>query len=321
MLLHCHLLLVACVPLEVCGWAPSPFLLVPQRRRNVASFLASPHHHHHQQQQQQQQQQPSREAKEESTIIRRYNNQTLMFDHNQTPVRAVVIDEDQAAEQTWNWCQHFVVPYNLCPWAAASVQAAATGAIQIYVVPPSLSPSTKLQQNLLLFDGMFVEKIIHYVANEFYQKLRHQQLDPNTAIAFVVVADHGQTIDFGSFYEWFIDLEDRWLEAAEEGEMEDRITLAPFHPDWHFGANDQDDGIDNDDNNLALNFEKKSPFPTISIVSAEVIDKAGEAATKQIGINNAKLLQSKSAREWEILYDQAVRLPTRNGGQDDATNI
>ena len=37
-----------------------------------------------------------------------------------------------AAQETWNWCRYFVVPYHLCPWAAASVQT--PGAVSIYLI-------------------------------------------------------------------------------------------------------------------------------------------------------------------------------------------
>ena len=95
-----------------------------------------------------------------------------------------------------------------------------------------------------------------------------------------------------------------WLDAADDNpaSVEFKTTLAPFHPDWRFANND---AMENED---SVAFEKKSPAPTVSIVSTAVIDKAGAAATEQIGFHNSEVLQSKSAAEWKLLYDQAIHL-------------
>jgi Protein of unknown function (DUF1415) len=67
------------------------------------------------------------------------------------------------------------------------------------------------------------------------------------------------------------------------GSLMDDGIVAPFHPDWVFAGEPQ-----------SLQYEKRSPYPTVTLVSTRVVDKAGEEATKQIGTQNEKTLLSKS---------------------------
>jgi hypothetical protein len=191
-----------------------------------------------------------------------------------------------AAQETWNWCKHFVVNYGLCPWAAASTQT--QGAVEMHLVAPLDDTDEMLNA---------FEKTIQVVTKDFCASLEVK--DPNTAISFVVLVD--LELDFELFYEWFVDLEDAWL----ENEDYESVTLAAFHPDWSFASNDEESSL--------LSLEKKTPYPTVSIVSAAVIDKAGPVATKQIGEHNADvLLDGKTLDQWQALYDQAIHRPNDN---------
>lgn len=196
------------------------------------------------------------------------------------------------AETTWNWCAHFVARHSLCPWAEASV--AERGAIRIYAV---VDAPSEIQ----------LEKVLVAVAHEFLRDLENgAAVDPNSAIALAVLArpsspervehaDNGAWYDdFPTFYDWFVDLEERWTLA-------DDITLAPFHPEWKYSYNDDDDK-----SSSTLELEKQSPFPTITFVSTAIIDKAGPAATKKIAANNEAILQDKSAAEWKTIYNASV---------------
>lgn len=126
-------------------------------------------------------------------------------------------------------------------------------------------------------------------------------LDPNTAIAFLVFdpafhnEESGWIDDPSSFYDWFLELEETW--------SLDETTLAPFHPQWTYHHHEDD----RDDKTAALDLEKQSPYPTVSIVSTAVIDKAGEAATAKIAAQNEAILCSKSVAEWNALYNAIVR--------------
>jgi hypothetical protein len=201
-----------------------------------------------------------------------------------------------AAQATYQWAAHFVVTHNLCPWAERSVQT--HGAMQIII--------------LTYTDD--IEEQLEAIAAEFHERIDSGRADPNTAILFCVVLpppsttsdgnsqDHWTT-DFSSFYDWYLDVEDAWIDRADEdaAHVTNKVTLAPFHPQWEF-ASDTDD----DDNSVSQSLEKQSPFPTITMVATSVIQRAGEAATRQIFDNNQETLASKPMEEWTRLYQQAV---------------
>jgi hypothetical protein len=192
----------------------------------------------------------------------------------------------KAAEQTWNWCANFVTRYHLCPWALQSVQA--RDAIQIYCVPQS-------------YDELDIREVLEQIACRFTDDLQKERTDPNTAISFLIFVRPTKSVqrmthhdqqhwinDFSSFHDWFFDLEENWALA-------DTVTLAPFHPDWSYDASDS-----------ALAMEKHSPFPTISLVSTAIIDKAGESASRQIASNNEQVLLQRSLEDWKRIYAASV---------------
>jgi hypothetical protein len=226
-------------------------------------------------------------------------------------------DPSSPLAATWRWCRDFVVPLQLCPWAAASVNT--PGAIQFYVVPVS---SNTVSENQLV-------KIVETVACQFQDWLLQGEPEKvadrkKVAIAFIVLATSARAnettaeseswIDsFPSFYEWFTQLEDDWIdkgfysmkEDEEEVTIYSAVTLAAFHPDWEFESG----GIDTEDRSTidGLDFEKKSPFPTLTLVSTETIEAAGPEATERIAQHNAQVLQADMTLEHiQMLYQQAV---------------
>ena len=72
------------------------------------------------------------------------------------------------------------------------------------------------------------------------------------AIAFVVSPCDW---DFFEFHDWF--------EELEESFDNDFVTLAPFHPEWQFGGGPVEHFFE-------LDFEKQSPYPTVTIVCTSV---------------------------------------------------
>ena len=196
-------------------------------------------------------------------------------------------------QETWNWCRHFVVKYGLCPWAMQSTET--KHAIHFYI----------------LQDASVMEDAVERAALEFHQS----QKNPQTAISFVIIlvkekeneksnsnSNSDRTgISFDEFYNRFLDLEDDFLEH-DNPILQNDITLAPFHPDWMFAGDDE----------AVLSFEKRSPYATISIVSAKAIEQAGPVLTEQIGRNNAKILNSRSVDEWQAIYNSAID-PSRDG--------
>jgi hypothetical protein len=176
------------------------------------------------------------------------------------------LKNSDVALETWRWCADFVVPLDLCPWAAASVNT--KGALRIFLAKQ---------------DEM--EEAIKEAAQRLSHDVQTNSVDPNVAIAFIASSDGDW--DFASFYEWFDD-----LEASFE---DDDVTLAPFHPEWQFG-----------DGPPELDIEKHSPYPTVTVVCTSVIDKAGPAATEQIGQHNEQVLLEMGISELRQLYKTKV---------------
>jgi len=216
---------------------------------------------------------------------------------NQPKIPAVVQQLAQtAATATWNWCAHFVARHHLCPWAAASLRDDDSIQLYCWVVGGGGGSDSITRLN----------EVLVRVALKLMHDFKENTIDPNTAIAFVLLvpfrfSQHETDKDddasswyteFGSFYDVFCDLEEQWS-------LHEDITLAPFHPEWSYYA-----AADDDDDPLEL--EKQSPYPTISLVSTATIDKAGEAATRQIAAQNEQVLQQKSAAEWRRIYRAAV---------------
>jgi hypothetical protein len=216
---------------------------------------------------------------------------------------------------TWRWCRDFVVPLQLCPWAAASVNT--PGAIQFYVVPVSSNDVT----------GDQLVQIVEIVARQFRDRILIGQGDKDVdhrkvAIAFIVLANTAYDAtsestswieSFPSFYEWFTQFEDDWIDEGlysmtddeEEATIYDAMTLAAFHPDWEY----ENGAIHAEDSSTTngLDFEKKSPFPTLTLVSTETIDAAGPEVTERIAQQNARVLQAEMTLEQlQKLYQQAV---------------
>jgi hypothetical protein len=233
----------------------------------------------------------------ESSSASTFSNALVYYYHTNTPSSAVDTNKEgdfpfrvsastdpllvqQAATETWRWCAHFVAAHNLCPWAQKSVQT--DQAIRIYVVDNIEDMEESLQT----------------VSARFYADLKASSIDPNAAIAFVVLANSDGDWSFPDYYDWYLQEEDNWLDDAEEDEngVANHVTWAPFHPEYEFQGDDE-----------CLQVEKRSPYPTVSIVSSAVIDQAGPSVTTQIAKNNEEILRKKTASQWQELYDASVR--------------
>jgi len=219
----------------------------------------------------------------------------------------------EAVDRTIRWCSHFVVPLRLCPWTASSLNS--QGAVRIYVLKsasfakkkrqpeelqktssrPSPSPAT---QQIMEYT---MEAAIHEASQQLRQDVQNGKVSQKVAIAFCIMVtsanDHDPQWDFDSFYDWFFEFEDRLLEEAEHDtkSIGEYVTPAPFHPHWQFEGDDD-----------ALSFEKRSPYPTVSIVCTSEIEKAGDEVTQQIGIQNAHTLTNMGSAALEEFYEKNV---------------
>lgn len=199
-----------------------------------------------------------------------------------------------AAARTWNWSRHFVLKLNLCPWAKGSLEN--PNAMQIFCV--------NKKQDISYTHGGYADHICHTVAQKCLRYCEEHPEMESSIIFFVVFQEeeedpadfdcdyeggfaaqdrvsvfhnmYDQWENFVDFHEWFTNLEDDW-------DM-DEIIVAPFHPNWQFGGGGQ----------TFLDFEKKSPYLTITFVSAKVVEQAGEAATSSIADKNEETLQGRT---------------------------
>lgn len=200
---------------------------------------------------------------------------------------------DTCTRQTLRWCLNFVSGLKLCPWAKLSLKDGQ--AIRLKIVEQSAGLN-------------HFETIIRESAQELIRISDEGYVDPNVAITFIVAIGDSKDFEFEQFYDFSSDLEERLFEEADissndlESCIGEQITIAPFHPDWTFAAEDGTYTLN------ALDFEKKSPFPTLSLVRTFVIDQAGEEATSIIGIHNEKILVDYGVEKLQRIYDQNVLL-------------
>jgi hypothetical protein len=223
-------------------------------------------------------------------------------------------------KKTMNWCNEFVMKLDLCPFAKASLQT--KGAMSLFLVPPmiiqppttsSVVSTTQIQleeeyRNRRIVDDVakrFQTEILNNNNNNGYNSQDNNSkpvaadMFERAAIYFVIFLSNDNNNDNGNspeittttssfidFLDWFNDLEDNWSEECDD------VIIAPFHPDWQFEFDTRDE--------YALNYEKRSPYPLISIVSTNVVEKAGEAVTELIGENNREILLSIEKEETEI---------------------
>eukprot|EP00597_Dinobryon_sp_UTEXLB2267_P007273 CAMPEP_0170083302 /NCGR_PEP_ID=MMETSP0019_2-20121128/18692_1 /TAXON_ID=98059 /ORGANISM="Dinobryon sp., Strain UTEXLB2267" /LENGTH=369 /DNA_ID=CAMNT_0010298641 /DNA_START=1424 /DNA_END=2533 /DNA_ORIENTATION=+ len=109
----------------------------------------------------------------------------------------------------------------------------------------------------------------------------------------------GGIMPFLDFYNFVLDLQAALFAEADAGRSSvgDLVTLAGFHPQWEF------QGMED----CAVNFEKRSPYPTVSIVLTEGIDAAGEAVTARVSKHNQEVLNGLgTSRLTQIFRDQVL---------------
>ena len=215
-------------------------------------------------------------------------------------------DSNVSAAQTTkslvqNWCEKFVLELDLCPWAKASIQT--PGAMRFFLVPPLSDASTEMLESMTAdeidrLDGkrrQRMEEIVQSVTKRFQDEILTYDGDDDetpssilekAAIYFVVFLPNddmeGTTTmpllpdSFFDFIDWFTELEETWPEDS------DNVIVAPFHPSWEFG--------DVDDLEACLDYEKRSPYPLVTLVSTDVVEKAGATVTEAIGEHNRQVL-------------------------------
>lgn len=216
----------------------------------------------------------------------------------------------EAAVATYNWCSHFVQSLNLCPWAKQSLLS--INAIRMKI----------MHQNNGGWDSM--EQIVRQSSLELKGLTDEGIVDPYIGITFVVAipstspddgfdnqdVDGVDDFDFLTFYDYFNDIEEEFTDEHDDDNNNkafNDVTIAPFHPNWTFAPSSYDDDHNNEDTSLdPLDYEKRTPYPTISIVMAKGIDLAGEEATDKIGVHNEETLNELGYENVRRIYDENV---------------
>ena len=150
------------------------------------------------------------------------------------------------------------------------------GAMRFFLVPPSDSISSESKQR------QHMETIVASVTERFQTEILTSTTEckdgdespsailEKAAIYFVVFLpneNESATMlpeSFFDFIDWFTELEEDWPEEY------DNVIVAPFHPSWEFGGMDDDPCLD---------YEKRSPYPLVTLVSTDVVEKAGATVT------------------------------------------
>lgn len=263
----------------------------------------------------------------------------------------------QAIEATHRWSENFVRQLSLCPWAPASLDT--VGAIRYWVLVVE-NDSNNYENNDNNADSVILdqmEDIVRKAGSQLKQITSHSsdgenddsRIDPNVAISFVILVDAQlkQTTatsseeksfnnilpDFTTFHEFFLDLEDRLLDECDDymdsiaDDMHDSdecigcdITIAAFHRQWQFFGNTD---TKNDDTEQPIDYEKRTPYPTISIVMTEAIDTlmnedegidgSSALATRKIAKLNEKTLESIGLdRLKEMFKSEVLQCPMKS---------
>ncbi|KAL7521015.1 hypothetical protein ACHAWX_005710 [Stephanocyclus meneghinianus] len=276
-----------------------------------------------------------------STQIRYYmsDEQSSLGKSTYPPKEAVA-----AIEATHRWASKFVRPLHLCPWAGSSLDT--KGAIRYWVllVDSNVNQGSSVEgvERIVREAGRQLELITNETPTHMLKSI-----DASVAISFVILVPTksngfatSPTIPFESFHDCFFDLEDRLLDECDEywDSMDDnndnknseamipdgcKFTIAAFHPLWKFNNEDDPETDENKD------FEKRTPYPTISIVMSSAIDalvekdsrqqenNASSVVTERIAALNEKTLRKIGLEKLMSMFETDVVCPTSEFKLDD----
>lgn len=194
-----------------------------------------------------------------------------------------------------------------------------------------------------------------------------KSIDASVAISFVILVptksngfatsptisgktSMGALPGFESFHDHFVDLEDRLLDECDEywDSMDDnndndnaaamipdgcKFTIAAFHPLWTFNNEDDpktdENKVDANGRISPIDFEKRTPYPTISIVMSSAIDalvekdskqqenNASSVVTERIAALNEKTLRKIGLEKLMSMFETDVACPTSEFKLDD----
>lgn len=250
------------------------------------------------------------------------------IDSDGPSTRAAIAESEGITSAVRNWCDAFVLALDLCPWARASLQT--EGAMRFFLVPPFrsgqggnerwLPEQGERERNGSIVDAVakrFQDEILKDAALAEDDESDARLGAPSTssvleraAIYFVVFLSNNNNGDnsfpqqppsdsFVEYIDWFTDLEDNWPEDFDD------VIVAPFHPSWEFASEAAEEYSVGTDAEACLDYEKRSPFPLVTLVSTRVVESAGETVTEAIGEHNKKILLAIETEHRERLADSS----------------
>lgn len=265
---------------------------------------------------------------------------------------------------THRWASHFVRRLQLCPWAASSLDTFGAIRYWILLVDDNTHGGHDGHDDDVWYENIVfhhMERMVHEAGVQLEQITQpnsekiecdtKKSIDPSAAISFVICAPYNSScrddtdVSFESFHEFFVDLEDQLLDECDdywdgidatwENENDDsrandesdipqccKITIAAFHPNWRFNSQGTDDMKVS-----AVDYEKRTPYPTISIVMSSAIDSlvpkddhdderkesGSSVVTNRIAASNEQTLCGLGVDKLkEIVVNDVLRFPNSN---------
>ncbi|CAN0056307.1 unnamed protein product [Pylaiella littoralis] len=180
----------------------------------------------------------------------------------------------RVVRQAKAWVRDVVVKLRLCPFAEAVFN---TSSGVRYVVSPAVTTDEVWRE--------FLREVDHLV--------NHDRQEVGTTL---LIAPHcmKELHDFNDFC--------GWLEEMIEGDeiLVDRVLVACFHPKHAFHGLDEED---------VLNYEKRSPHPTINLLRADMVDEY-IAMGKTLGIaeHNERVLHKEGKDAVKAAFEATLAL-------------
>lgn len=183
--------------------------------------------------------------------------------------RPIVVDEQQAIEQTRHWLERIVIGLNLCPFASRPYEA---GRVRFMVC-----------------DETEQEAIYRAFLGELDSFM---QADPDRVETELFILSGGLR-DFDDYLDMLAVFDDALLQAGLEGV----VQLASFHPDYHFEGAAEDD---------PANYTNRSPHPMFHLIreagleaalanypNPEQIPERNIARLRELGVEGIRALLAK----------------------------
>uniref|UniRef100_A0A7S2KJM9 Uncharacterized protein n=1 Tax=Leptocylindrus danicus TaxID=163516 RepID=A0A7S2KJM9_9STRA len=266
--------------------------------------------------------------------------------------------QSRARIETLRWVDNFVVPLKLCPWAAASMDAyhnndtttTSRSSVQIRMVdiPKKSKSSNAKEAHDILTEAVRIEAEGMCAMEEDHSSASLYEYNPNVAITFIVAVPEEETSDddwtfhdFHTFHDSVVYMEEEYLPSipiiSQDGEdvedeedetltLADRVAIAGFHPQWEYVSNDNDAASMEEVAQLnAISYEKRSPYPTVTIVHWSAIDNhdskssddeedlgssttMAQHITERIAEHNSEVLSKLGVDALEEIYVRDVLL-------------